>query len=121
MNLPWHLYTMAFVYILAGLNHFRNPRLYLKIIPPYFPNPKLLNYASGFAEILLGILLCIAPTSKLAAWGIIGLLLAVFPANIYMYTNEKAAMGLPKWILLLRIPLQFGLIYWAFQYTFFNN
>ncbi|MFV8342186.1 MauE/DoxX family redox-associated membrane protein [Flavobacterium sp. XS2P39] len=121
MNLPWHLYAMAFVYILAGLNHFRNPRLYLKIIPPYFPNPKLLNYASGFAEILLGILLCIAPISKLAAWGIIGLLLAVFPANIYMYTNEKAAMGLPKWILLLRIPLQFGLIYWAFQYTFFNN
>lgn len=121
MNLPWHLYAMAFVYILAGLNHFRNPRLYLKIIPPYFPNPKLLNSISGFAELLLGILLCIAATSKLAAWGIIGLLVAIFPANLYMYTNEKAGMGLPKWILLLRIPLQFVLLYWAFQYTYFHK
>jgi uncharacterized membrane protein len=121
MTLLWHLYAMAFVYILAGLNHFRNPRLYLKIIPPYFPNPKLLNSISGFAEILLGIILCIPVTSKLAAWGIIALLFAIFPTHLYMYANEKARMGLPKWILLLRIPLQFGLMYWAFQYTFLNN
>jgi uncharacterized membrane protein len=121
MTLPWHLYAMAFVYILAGLNHFRNPRLYLKIIPPYFPNPKLLNSISGFAEILLGIILCIPVTSKLAAWGIIALLFAIFPTHLYMYANKKARMGLPKWILLLRIPLQFGLMYWAFQYTFLNN
>jgi uncharacterized membrane protein len=39
-DLPWHLYLMALIYIVAGLNHFRNPRLYLKIIPPYLPNPK---------------------------------------------------------------------------------
>ncbi|KIA87538.1 hypothetical protein [Flavobacterium sp. AED] len=121
MTLPWHLYAMAFVYILAGFNHFRNPRLYLKIIPPYFPNPKLLNSISGFAEILLGIALCIPTASKLAAWGIIALLLAIFPTHIYMYANEKARMGLPKWVLLLRIPLQFGLMYWDFQYTFLNN
>jgi uncharacterized membrane protein len=117
MTLPWHLYVMAFVYVLAGLNHFRKPRLYLKIIPPYFPNPKLLNSISGLVEILLGITLCIPASSQLAAWGIIALLLGVFPTHLYMYTNDKARMGLPKWVLLLRIPLQFGLIYWAFQYT----
>ena len=55
MQLPWHLYVMAVMYILAGINHFRRPRLYLKIIPPYFPKPKLLNALSGFAEIALGV------------------------------------------------------------------
>lgn len=117
MTLPWHQYLMGIIYILAGLNHFRNPRLYLKIIPQYLPNHTLLNKLSGFAEILLGILLCITLTSVFAAWGIIALLIAVFPANLYMYQNDKAALGLPKWIRLLRLPLQIGLIYWAFQYT----
>lgn len=120
MNLPWHLYIMAFVYLLAGINHFRSPRLYLKIIPPYFPNPKLLNVISGIAEIVLAILLCIPNFSKYAAWGIIALLIAVFPTHVYMYNNEKARMGLAKWVLFLRMPLQLGLIYWAFQYTFFQ-
>ena len=117
MNLPWHLYVMAFIYFIAGINHFRNPRLYIKIIPPSFPNPKLLNTISGIAEIFLGIGLCVAAISSYAAWGIIALLIAVFPANINMYTNEKARMGVPKWVLLLRMPLQLGLIFWAYQYT----
>ena len=118
MDLPWHLYLMALVYILAGINHFRSPRLYIKIIPPYFPNPKLLNTISGFAEIFLAITLCIPAFSIYAAWGIIALLIAVFPTHIYMYSNEKASMGLPRWALLMRMPLQLILIYWAFQYTF---
>ena len=95
MTLSWHLYVMAFVYFIAGLNHFRNPRLYLKIIPPYFPNPKALNYISGLAEIIL----------------------AIVPTHLYMYFDEKARMGLPKWVLLLRMPLQLFLIFWAYQYT----
>ncbi|MDI6034109.1 DoxX family protein [Flavobacterium sp. LB2P84] len=117
MNLPWHLYVMAFVYFIAGLNHFRNPRLYLKIIPPYFPNPKLLNHISGLAEIFLGIALCIPLLSNYAAWGVIALLTAIFPTHLYMYFDEKARMGLPKWVLLLRMPLQLVLIFWAYQYT----
>ena len=108
---------MGIIYILAGLNHFRQPRLYLKIIPDYLPNPNLLNKLSGIAEILLGILICISLTSNFAAWGIIALLLAIFPANLYMYQNDKAALGLPKWLRLLRLPLQLALIYWAFLYT----
>jgi uncharacterized membrane protein len=118
MALPWHQYLMGIIYILAGLNHFRQPRLYLKIIPPYLPNPNLLNKLSGVAEILLGVLVCLLFTSNYAAWGIIALLIAIFPANIYMFQNEKAALGLPKLLRLLRLPLQLGLIYWAFQYTF---
>ncbi|MFV8368118.1 DoxX family protein [Flavobacterium sp. LB2R40] len=117
MNLPWHLYVMAFIYFLGGLNHFRNPRLYLKIIPPYFPNPKLLNYLSGIAEILLSAALCITLLSTYAAWGVITLLIAIFPTHLYMYLDKKARMGLPKWALFLRMPLQLFLIFWAYQYT----
>lgn len=117
MTLPWHLYLMALIYTVAGLNHFRSPKLYERIIPPYFPNPKLLNLISGFAEIVLGISLMIPMVSNYAAWGIIALLIAVFPTHVYMYQNEKAAMKLPKYVLLLRMPLQLVLIYWAYIYT----
>lgn len=117
MELPWHLYLMAFLYIVAGINHFRNPGIYHKIIPPYFSNPKLLNILSGAAEIILGILLTLPFLTHLSAWGIIVLLVAVFPANLFMYQDKKASFGLPKWILLLRMPLQLLLILWAYQYT----
>jgi uncharacterized membrane protein len=117
MNLPWHLYLMAVLFIIAGLNHFRNPRMYIKIIPPFFTNPKLINILSGVAEIVLGALLMVGYTSNFAAWGIIALLIAVFPANFYMYQNKKASFGLPNWILFVRLPLQFVLIFWAYQYT----
>lgn len=117
MDLPWHLYCMAVIYFIAGCNHFRNPKLYIKIIPEYFPNRKLLNILSGLIEIILAILLCIPQFTNYAAWGIILLLIAVFPANLYMYQNKKASLGLPKWVLLLRLPLQLLLIFWAYQYT----
>ncbi|HLA56474.1 MAG TPA: hypothetical protein VK623_10260 [Flavobacterium sp.] len=119
MALPWHLYLMALLYILAGGNHFRKPRLYLQIIPAFFRNPRLINGVSGLAEILLGTLLCIPAVSEYAALGIIVLLIAVFPANMFMYTNENARLGFPKWLLLLRLPLQIVLIIWAYQYTSF--
>lgn len=118
MILPWHLYLMAFLYILAGINHFRKPGMYIRIIPPIFKNPKLINILSGIAEIILGILLIIPATTLIAAWGIIALLIAIFPANIYMFQNKKAGFGLPKWILFVRLPLQIVLIYWASQYIF---
>jgi uncharacterized membrane protein len=108
---------MALIYTVAGLNHFRSPKLYERIIPPYFSNPKLLNIISGFAEIALGIALMIPMISNYAAWGIIALLIAVFPTHVYMYQNEKAGMKLPKLVLLLRMPLQLVLMYWAYLYT----
>ncbi|MES2543724.1 MAG: DoxX family protein [Bacteroidota bacterium] len=117
MQLPWHLYLMALLYILAGINHFRKPDLYIKIIPPYFPNPKALNAISGVLEIVFGILLCVPYSSSFAAVAIIALLVAVFPANLFMYQNINANMGFPRWILLLRLPLQIVLIIWAYQYT----
>lgn len=116
-DLPWHLYVMALLYFVAGLNHFRNPKIYLKIIPSYLPEPKFLNSLSGLSEIILAIGLCIPMLSNFSAWGIVALLIAVFPANLFMVTDKKAGMGLPKIILLLRLPLQIALIIWAYYYT----
>lgn len=117
MNLPWHLYVMAALYIVAGLNHFRVPKLYVKIMPPVLPVPKTLNKLAGLAEIAFGILLCIPQTSYIGAWGIILALIAVFPANVYMYIDDNASLGLPKWVRFIRLPLQVLLIYWAYLYT----
>lgn len=116
MILPWHLYVMAVLYILAGLNHFRSPKMYIKIIPPLFPSPKTLNILAGLAEIILGILLCIPKTSGYAALGIMILLVAIFPANVYMYINDNVSLGLSKNIRLIRLPLQIALLYWAYCY-----
>jgi uncharacterized membrane protein len=82
------LIIMAILYILAGLNHFKNPKFYLRIVPPFLPFPKWINWISGIAEIILGIMLFIPSTRILGAWGIIALLIAVFPANIYPFTSK---------------------------------
>ena len=121
MDKPWHLYVMAMLYILAGINHFRKPELYLKIIPSFFSFKKLVNEFSGLIEIVLGIYLCIPVFSNLAAISLIILLVALLPLNLFMLINQEASLGLPKWFLYSRIPLQFLLIFWAYQYTVFTQ
>lgn len=116
MNLPWHQYVMAVIYIIAGINHFRVPKLYLKIIPPYIPNASLVNKVSGFLEIVFGILLLFKSLAPIAAVGIIVLLIGFFATHIYMLQNKKASLRMPKWALILRLPLQIVLIYWASIY-----
>lgn len=113
---PWHLYAMAAMYILAGIMHFIKPKAYIRIMPKYLPNHRELVYASGIAEIVLGISLCIPQLKNIAIIGII-LMLAVFlMVHFYMLKGEKEGAGIPRYILLLRIPLQFGLMYWAYWY-----
>jgi uncharacterized membrane protein len=116
MSENWHLYLMACLYIVAGLMHFIKPRIYLAIMPPYLPFAKALVGASGIAEIALGTGLLFRPTRHLAIYGILVMLLLFLMVHVHMLTDKKAGMGLPKWALLLRIPLQFALIYWAYIY-----
>lgn len=113
--MKFDLYIMALLYVLAGLNHFFQPKFYIRIIPPFLPWKKSINYLSGGAEVLLGVLL-VTRFQSLAAWGLIALLLAVFPANIYHLYAKGAGMKIPVWALWVRLPLQFLLIYWAYQY-----
>lgn len=108
---------MGILYILAGLNHFRKPEGYEKIVPHFMQHAHLLVVVSGIAEILLGILLFVKPARRLAAWGIILLLIAVFPANIQMCIDYYRTGNPNFWITVVRLPIQFLLIWWAFQYT----
>ena len=112
------LYIMAALYVLAGVNHFVQPKFYLRIIPRSIPWHKAVNYISGAAEIVLGLLLLYQPYSRIAAWGIIALLIAVFPANVNHLTSAKPGRGIPIWALYLRLPVQGLLILWAWWYTY---
>ena len=104
---------LALLFIGAGVLHFVAPATYLRIMPPYLPEPLLLVYVSGVAEIVGGVGLLVPTTRRLAGWGLILLLLAVFPANVYMLQTHGAGMAVPLWALWLRLPLQAVLIVWV--------
>ena len=116
------LYLMSALYVLAGFNHLMNPAFYLAIMPPDLPDPEQLNVIAGLAEIVLGVYLLEPRVRSLAAWGIIALLVAVFPANLYVALEN---VGLPEgrpgtgnavlnWI---RLPFQALFVAWAWWYT----
>jgi uncharacterized membrane protein len=114
-------YTSRWLYglffIAAGVNHFLNTPFYVSIMQPYLPWPVVLVYISGVAEIGLGGLLLFKRWSRLAAWGLIALLIAVFPANVHMALHPELypwASSLGLW---LRLCLQGILIAWAYWYT----
>jgi len=114
------LYLMAAAYVFAGYNHLMNPEFYLLIMPPGLPNPEWLNVLSGLAEIVLGVYLLEPKVRSLAAWGIIALLIAVFPANMYAATanvgpgGPGTGAGVANYI---RLPFQLVFIAWAWWYT----
>lgn len=107
-------------FIVAGLNHFRDEAFYLKLMPDYIPlqwhRPAVL--VSGVAEVLLGALLLVPQTTRLAAWGLIALLVAIFPANVYAYQHSREVFPtLDPAMHFWRLPLQAVLILWAWWYT----
>jgi uncharacterized membrane protein len=115
----WNLagkWLFGVLFVLAGVNHFRAPDIYLKIMPPYLPFHRPFVLISGVFEIALGALLLVPQVSWLAAWGLIALLIAIFPANIYLYQHQEILPG-PPLLHLLRLPLQGVLIWWAWIYT----
>ncbi len=93
--------------------------MFARIVPPYLPAPRLLVYVSGIAEIAGGVCLLVPPLRRLAAWGLVLLLLAVFPANFYMATHHIQVTNspLPQWLLWARLPLQAVLIGWILWTT----
>lgn len=119
MNYPCHLYLMAAMYIFAGMMHFITPKTYLRIMPRYLPHHKLLVSLSGLAEIMLGVGLCFPSTKNIAISGIIAMLTVFLLVHFYMLSGKKAGAGIPQWILILRLPLQFVLMYWAYWYLQF--
>lgn len=110
-------YILALAFVLAGINHFINAAFYLRMMPPILPAPLFLIYLSGVFEIVLGVFLLLPKFTGLAAWGLIALLIAVFPANVYMAMNPRLFPEFSLTALYLRLPLQIILISWAFWFT----
>ena len=111
--------VFAVCMIVAGVTHFIAPYPYVKIVPPQLPYPEAIVYISGFFEILGGIGLLVPFVSQAAAWGLVLLLIAVYPANINMAVNNIHIDNVPdgNWFQAIRLPFQFVLIAWAYWFT----
>tara|TARA_B100001250_G_scaffold364580_1_gene344759 strand:+ start:192 stop:524 length:333 start_codon:yes stop_codon:yes gene_type:complete len=106
---------MSFFYIQIGIKHFTDAAWFIQIMPPYLPCHLELVYLSGIFEIILGLMLLFPNTRFLSAWGLIALLIAVFPANIYLAQTNGAAMNISPQIAWGRLPIQaifIGIAYW---------
>jgi len=118
------VYLMGAFYVFAGISHFTQPGFFRQIVPPALPAPAFLVVLSGVAEIVLGVLVVVPATRRMAAWGIIALLIAVWPANFYQALYNPMLVDPPAWMgqptqtaLWIRLPLQLVLMYWAWRYT----
>ena len=114
---------MSILYVTVGVKHFTSTDFFIAIVPPIINWKEEVVLVSGFIEVILGVLLLFNQTRKLAAWGIILLLIAVFPANIYLYYSEVAreTINVSKNQALFRMPFQIPLIiisYWHSKETY---
>lgn len=108
---------MALLYVVAGLNHFLNAEFYIKTIPWYLFFPIFLTYLSGACEIILGILLISERTRRIAAAFIIAMLTVYFIIHVQMIIDFSRQGNPLLWLAILRIPLQFVLIWWAWIFV----
>lgn len=109
--------VLGIFFIGAGINHFVHPQFYLSIMPPALPAHELLVELSGLAEILLGGAVYAPRLRAAARWGLIALLIAVFPANIHMAFHSDLYPGFNQLLLWCRLPIQAVLIYWVYSAT----
>jgi uncharacterized membrane protein len=109
------LFAQVFLYIFAGANHLIFPEYYLRIMPPYLPYPLELVYFTGILEILFGVGLWFEPTRKITIYLLMVFLLAILPAHWYVIQEGGRPMNMPFWVSVIRFPLQFALMYWAYS------
>ncbi|MGZ3765404.1 MAG: DoxX family protein [Mucilaginibacter sp.] len=115
------LVVLILFYIVAGINHFRSPDSYIRIIPHYLPYPSALNILAGCFEILFGLMLIFPKTRRIAAWGIMLMLIAFLPVHISMIGDAPLQLGsltVTPFIAWLRLVVfQPLLILWAWWYS----
>ena len=109
------LVLLAFFFIGAGVGHFTMTDFFVSIVPSYLPAPLLLVYVSGICEIAGGIGVLLPATRRAAGLGLMALLIAVFPANLFMAMNpdQFVAQGVPYWSLYARLPFQLVFLGWT--------
>lgn len=112
-------FVLSAVMVFIGVRHFLDPDPFVRIVPAALPAPRALVLVSGFFEILGGLGLLVPRTRRAAAWGLIALYVAVFPANVNMAINNLPLGDhvLPPVVLWLRLPLQAVFIAWAWWFT----
>lgn len=110
-------YLLGLFFVAAGVNHFYDPDFYMKIMPPYLPWHLFLVYLSGIFEIVFGVMLFVPKCERIAAWGIIAVLIAVFPANLHMALHPESYPDINPAALWIRLPLQAVMIAWAYWFT----
>ena len=113
------LFAFSIFFIGAGLDHLVNPEFYLSIMPPIFPMHSEAVLISGVLEIVGGIAVLMPGLRRAAGWGIFVLLIAVYPANIYMALYPELFPSIHSGFLYFRLPLQFLFLYWAYSVTQF--
>jgi uncharacterized membrane protein len=124
MKLPWRelgRWPLGLLFCASGVGHFARAEFYMRMMPPELPAHRELVLLSGAAELGLGILLFSPAHEQLAAWGLIALLVAVFPANLQLWrvagTPASPFPGLTPFWAFARLPVQALLIGWVYQYT----
>jgi uncharacterized membrane protein len=112
-------WALTLLMVTMGVLHFVAPRPFVRIVPAWLPSPLVLVYVSGVAEAAGGIGLQIPRLRRAAAWGLVALYIAVFPANVNMAVNaiQPENATLPVWTFWARLPLQIALVYWAWTHT----
>lgn len=111
------LVMQAIFYVVAGVNHFWHTAMYVSIMPPHYTHPVGLVQLSGVAEILGGIGLLVPWSRRVAAWGIVAMLVVYFDVHVYMAMHADRFATIPAWVIYARLPLQFLLIAWAGVYA----
>lgn len=111
------LLGLSVAFIAAGANHFVNPGFYMQMMPAYLPAHRELVALSGVLEILGGVAVLIPRVRRIAGWGLVALLLAVFPANLHMALNPALFPDFSPTALYARLPFQLLFIAWALWAT----
>lgn len=111
------LLLLAAFFVVGGVIHFTNPDFYLPMMPPYLPAHLELVYLSGVFEVVGGLAVLVASIRSLAGWGLILLLVAVFPANLHMALHPEQFPAMTTFSLYARLPLQILFIAWAYWAT----
>lgn len=111
--------TLGLLYIIIGIKHFTETNFFIPIVPPFISFKKEVVLVSGLLEIILGLFLLFKKTRRVSAYGIIILLIAVFPANIYLFISEtpRIILGISQKQALIRMPFQIPLILIAFWHS----
>jgi uncharacterized membrane protein len=111
------LYALSVFFVVAGANHFLNPDFYLAMMPPWLPLHREAVWVSGVLEIVGGIAVLVPRTRAMAGWGLIALLVAIFPANLHMALNPERYPDFSSTALWARLPVQALFVAWAWWAT----